>query len=361
MSKAPHLHRRRAVYYYRRKVPLDLVETFGRREVSRSLRTKERAEALRKVALEDVRWNEEFDAARRKLRAKRATSLTDAEARQLVIKWFWRDEQTGWGVNTSNRSREEILLEAGEDISHMADPDDPGTLAVVQREADVILAEAHVALDKGGDAYRSFVELLRRAMLERARRRRAGLVDDHAATYDPMFQEQRAGTPEPSSSEPNPVSFGEMVDRYMSDPARAHLTPKSVADYNAGFRMLKELVGEDKPARDVTREHCRDVLDVLMRLPPHARKRFAKHTLRQAADTAAEKGLATLSPKSVNGLMSALSTLMNWGVREGVLDRNVAERLRVSEPANSKRQARDPFSPDQLQTIFSAAPWLRPP
>ncbi len=307
-----------------------------------------------------MEWNEKFDAAHRKLRTKRATSLTDAEARQLVIKWLWCDEQIAWGIDTSNRSPDEILLEAGEDIGHLGDPEDPGTLAVVQEQADAILADAHVALNKRGDSYKSFSELLRRAMLERARRRRAGLVNDHSAAYDLLFEGVRAGTPEPSTSEPNPVTFGEMADLYMSDPSRAHLTPKSVADYKATFRMLKELVGEKKPARDVTRDSCRDVLNVLMRLPPHAKKRFRTLTLRQAADRAEEKGLATLSPKSVNGLMGSLSTLMNWGVREGLLDRNVAERLRVSEPASAKRQARDPFSLYQLTTIFSAAPYNDP-
>lgn len=73
----------------------------------------------------------------------------------------------------------------------------------------------------------------------------------------------------------------------------------------------------------------------------YARKRFPRLTLRQAADRAAEKGLATLSPKTINSLMGTLSTLMGWGVRDGLLDRNVAERIRVSEPANAKRQARE--------------------
>ena len=164
VAKTPHLHRRGAVYYFRRKVPLDLVAALGKREVSHSLRTKERVEALRLIALADVEWNEKFDAARRKLRTRRATSLTDAEARQLAVRWFWRDEQTSWGVDASNRSRDEILLEAGEDISCMADPEDPGTLAIVQEEVDAVLAEAHVALDKSSSAYWSFVELLRRAM-----------------------------------------------------------------------------------------------------------------------------------------------------------------------------------------------------
>ena len=67
MAKPPHLHRRKATYYFRRKVPLDLVETFGKkREVSFSLKTKERGEALRLLALADVEWNEKFDATRRK-------------------------------------------------------------------------------------------------------------------------------------------------------------------------------------------------------------------------------------------------------------------------------------------------------
>ena len=86
VAKASHLHRRGAVYYFRRKVPLDLVGALGKREVSHSLGTREHKEALRLLALADVKWNEEFDCARRKLRTKRATSLTDAEAHQLVVK-----------------------------------------------------------------------------------------------------------------------------------------------------------------------------------------------------------------------------------------------------------------------------------
>ena len=53
VAKAPRLHRRGPVYYFRRKVPLDLVEALRKREISFSLQTKERGEALRLLALAD--------------------------------------------------------------------------------------------------------------------------------------------------------------------------------------------------------------------------------------------------------------------------------------------------------------------
>ena len=164
-----------------------------------------------------------FDAARRKLRTKRATSLTDAQAHQLVIKWFWRDEQAGWRIGESILSREEVLLGAEEDVANMGNPDDPGTLAVVQKEANSVLAEAHVELDKGGGACASFVELLRRAMLESARRRRAGLLNDHAATYDILFEGARAGTPEPETPRASGVTLDELCTAYTDAPDRQHV------------------------------------------------------------------------------------------------------------------------------------------
>jgi hypothetical protein len=43
------LVRRGAVYYHRCKVPTDIVATYGRREVTYSLKTRDLSEAVRRV------------------------------------------------------------------------------------------------------------------------------------------------------------------------------------------------------------------------------------------------------------------------------------------------------------------------
>ena len=62
------LHRRGSVYYFRAMVPKDLRDHFGKQEIVYSLRTKDRAEAMRLVRRASVDLDEQFE----RLRAERA-------------------------------------------------------------------------------------------------------------------------------------------------------------------------------------------------------------------------------------------------------------------------------------------------
>ena len=70
------LYRRGAVYYHRAAVPQDIVETYGKREETFSLRTKDRSEALRRVRIAAVQVDEKFSEHRRELERNR---LVDAQ------------------------------------------------------------------------------------------------------------------------------------------------------------------------------------------------------------------------------------------------------------------------------------------
>ncbi|MGQ2989767.1 MAG: DUF6538 domain-containing protein [Brevundimonas sp.] len=61
------LRRRGARYYVIRRVPQDLVESYGRQAITKSLGTADYPEAKKRLALEWVRFNREFDEARRAL------------------------------------------------------------------------------------------------------------------------------------------------------------------------------------------------------------------------------------------------------------------------------------------------------
>lgn len=63
LSQTAHLVRRNGVYHYRRRVPDALVEAFGRKEVHRSLCTTSLAEAKKRRAVEDLKWETRFEAA----------------------------------------------------------------------------------------------------------------------------------------------------------------------------------------------------------------------------------------------------------------------------------------------------------
>ena len=66
------LFRRGAVYYHRCKVPTDIVETYGRREVTYSLKTTDLTEAVRRVKVAAVETMKKLDDHRRKVATEKA-------------------------------------------------------------------------------------------------------------------------------------------------------------------------------------------------------------------------------------------------------------------------------------------------
>lgn len=123
--------------------------------------------------------------------------------------------------------------------------------------------------------------------------------------------------------------------------------------YRTVFRALRELLGENKRAREVTREDCRRVREVLCSLPPNATKRLPGLTLEQAAVTAKERGWPALHHKTANNYLNYLSALFNWAVKEGHVERNNAVGLQVAAPQRQTK-SRLPFSTEQLNRIFNA-------
>ncbi|MCZ6862584.1 MAG: hypothetical protein O7I42_20320, partial [Alphaproteobacteria bacterium] len=72
VAKHPWLFERREKdgthrFYLRARVPKDLVELLGKREIKKSLRTSDRAEARRLIKIEAAGLQIKFDTARRKL------------------------------------------------------------------------------------------------------------------------------------------------------------------------------------------------------------------------------------------------------------------------------------------------------
>jgi len=149
------------------------------------------------------------------------------------------------------------------------------------------------------------------------------------------------------------MSFRDLFDLFIANPARAR-TRKTEMVYATLFDMASAVWGPEKPLRAIDREACRELLDLLRWLPSNPTKRFPKLSLVQAAQMAKASGLTnTLSPASVNGYLCKMRAILNFAVREELLDRNPARGLAVVDPVRS-RDKRLPFSTDQLRLIFNA-------
>jgi hypothetical protein len=57
-----HLLRRSGVYYYRRRVPLSLVEKIGKKVIQHSLETSSFKDAKKRRTMCDLQWDARFEA-----------------------------------------------------------------------------------------------------------------------------------------------------------------------------------------------------------------------------------------------------------------------------------------------------------
>ncbi len=62
VSSTYHLTQRNGVWYYRRRVPIQLIGTFGKKVIQFSLETSSLKEAKKRRAAEDLKWSIQFDA-----------------------------------------------------------------------------------------------------------------------------------------------------------------------------------------------------------------------------------------------------------------------------------------------------------
>ncbi|MGW8207281.1 MAG: DUF6538 domain-containing protein, partial [Hyphomicrobiaceae bacterium] len=84
VAKHPRLHRRGSVYYFRAKIPSDLLLQYApARERIASLRTSNAREAIERVRVESVKFDQEMAEARRRRDAKPKTSLSQVEIDRL--------------------------------------------------------------------------------------------------------------------------------------------------------------------------------------------------------------------------------------------------------------------------------------
>ena len=354
MAKHPRIFRRGEMWQFRVKVPPELIPVIGRRDIRYSLKTTDRREAISAERIESLRWDQRFEDARRQLEAggsngsgSAAAALSDIEIDRLAAIYLhdvMEEDEAARREGLDERSYRKmaesldvVTLGGGHALAR-------GDTTLVEFEVDDLLDRNGIRLDKGSEAYRklsfAIMKTNQRAM-EAKTERHAGKVVD---------------TPPPPpaiTAAVQGLTVAKLIEAYMAAPDRAGRSGKTQMSYTVIFRALKELLGENKPAREVTRQDCRDVRDVLMAMPPNATKRFPDMPIKDVAALATAKGLPVLSTTTVNSYLNNLAALFNWAIAEHYVDRSPALGLAPSRK-KGKKKTKGSFTVDQLNSIFAA-------
>jgi integrase len=376
VAKHPRLQRRRAGYFFRAKVPAQLVPFIGSKEIVRSLNTSDYSEAVSRCRMRDALTDNAFTLARLQLESSqgRALELTPEDAMRLALSWFQdqieRDAREDQFLLAGDKAtRLSTLANVEEDLAAFSDLREGAPIyAAASNAATRLLQEKQLlpptpetsaatsfmqrrglAPKPAGEGYDLLCQYIARGTIEGAKRSRDRLEGDFSEkSYDILFEGIRH---DPRSQR---ILLRELIDAYENAEERRSLTDKTHLATNAAFRIAREVLGEDTDIRALNRADFRRVQDLVKRLPSNAAKKFPNRTLAEIADLAAASGTPLMTAKTATAQLRHISTLFEFAVREFGLPHNHAKGLSISSegrPASVKRKS---FNVQQLNIMFSA-------
>lgn len=366
VAKYPGLMRRSARWYLRARVPVDLVSFLGRAEVWQSLKPGDHREAVRRYTSARAELQRWLDQQRRR---RDAGEKINGEAPRLVASWFHEHERRGAHLDfelvgdllhEAQAEAEQTMFDllngaSGEDVAAAVEqvliangwparPHVVGSISTRKTKVADAPAEHRAAL----------ADLARRALIEAARRRLDRLHGIPVRPVDPLFAGSLPVQPGANGEDrADGITLGELIKRFEDERGPA-VREKTRVDYRMLWRVLREVWHDHRPAREITRDACREVRDLFAALPSNADKRFPGKPLAKVAEHARRHNIAPMRVTTANKHIRRLSSFLGWAAREEYIPRNPAVGLAIAAPEDDPRDGRRPLTPEQIIKIFDA-------
>ena len=166
----------------------------------------------------------------------------------------------------------------------------------------------------------------------------------------------------PKASGKGVLIFKDSIETYLAEYKR-NWTDKHFSSQQAKLNHFLDFIGEGDrnkgeqvALQDVSSSDVRSYKELLQRTPSNASKRHPNKTVFEVAETADSDRNPRLSATSITKYIQCLSSFYTWAMKEldfegknPFLGRGVS-----STSATSKRAERNPFSRQQLKTLFSS-------
>ena len=386
-----YLKLRKRTYYLERRVPTHLVSAIGKTHIRESLKTADKREARRLLNLRAAEIERQFLAAERHSDEnaasprRRLDELSDGQIEMLVFEWSRHE---------ANIVRDSLLSDNEGRIGPSAADEFPAQQALDELRADLRLMEEgaerqgasalnHLAIlasrfagietstrregplnrtitevlaDPRGPKLRKFRELVRKAWCERLR---FEIALHEGARYRPEYSEVVIApqSADGSGRSLQGVTLGQLIERYKGSPKHVKRRKTLRYKYDFLFRLLSEIVGDDKRVSTINRADCRAVVDLLRQLPANAKKKYPTLTLQQIVDRVAtlpeEKKPPLLNGKTLSSHVYRMSTFFKYAETEEYIAKNPAKAFDLEDHKHS-RDDKSPFNAAQLMKIFTA-------
>ncbi len=361
MPGHPRLYRRGAKYYHRAAIPVDIKDTYPKSEETFSLKTSNYQDALKLVRKSSAEIDRKFESHRRSLAQCGQSPLPELSDKQIkligdayYVHLLEEDEETRL---TGFYDKDEPLpvpsfdehMEDGQSLDDETRQDyAKGKVNVFYRgEAEEILTWSNVnlRLDQESSSWKIVARALQAASIRAAKDIRSRNLGDVIETPKTVAVPQVANMPLLSVA----------VEDWASEKARTRWVAKTEREHRIWIGHFVDIVG-DKPLSEYAKEDGRRFKAMLMSLPANWNKHGALKTLsiEQAASKASELGMTPMSDRNVNKLIGFVSAFWAWV--HDKYDEEPTNPLRGMKLEIRKRPKddRDPFTDEELRTIFNA-------
>lgn len=315
MASQIHVFNRSGTYYFRRRVPKDLLSLYPSSQIIFSLKTKDRKEADRLARIESVRLDQEFQRRRSHLGTHSSGELSEEDIKHICELWIAsvleEDEESRMEGLTDReyRKRTESLniADAGGRYDFAK-----GRTELIEFEMEDFCESHGFKVVKGTLGYRKLAYAFLRADVEATQkvlaRHRGEIVE----------------TPQvpPLGSLHRGLTLSQVLDRWKLE---ANPKPKTIAEWELVISRFNTLHGV-LPIAKITKAHVVAFKDTRL--------------------------LAGSASATVTKQLGALSSLLQYSVGNDLITTNVASGVRVARNKVEKK-ARLPYEIDDLNRIFS--------
>lgn len=357
MKRDQYLTRRKGTtnWQYKRRWPKDVAESKGEQFLQRSLGTSDIEVARRSKVSLDAEFFSEVGRVRRT--QEETTPQTPTEAELIVLTHQWFAEQSGdkglFGKKPERRMEKthhaDVVAQTSEHVTALRQHLGQGHYDSVRPLARTLMKRAGFSPDLSDDVFDRFCHGLLRVQIELYAMTLAELTGDMSYSPTDDFVQQGLRFKDPSHK-----TLDNLIELYEKD-RDGRGSPSLNRNYKALYRTLREVLGGDVTLRSIGREDMVRVRDILRDLPLNAqtRKETKGKSALEVVRIAETLGLPKRSVTRVNLELGYLSSLFNYAVRSGYVDRVFTEGLKLNDPIPKRFKGR-PFGDDELKSIFSA-------
>ena len=319
MANASNLTLRGGIYYFRARVPVDLVKTYGRKMVSISLETTNLSEANGRARRKRSELDDEFDALGRKAQLQPAyvgtlLHLTDAEIERICLRYqaveLRADEDERINGKDSHMAGLEGDIEEA-NLPTLRKEYASGRLDNVYPDLQLFLKSIELRVPTGTPTYERLARRFQTAQIELRQavmQRRRGEVVDMPPTVDGAF------------------SFADVFDRWKL--AKTDRPLKTIRAFEQAFELFQDRC----VAADATMVNYHDAVSFKDRLVNDG----------------------GMSRRNIAKLLTFLRAAFEVSRKDRKLASNPFDGIEVElNEAETQRKKRLPFTVADLNAIFS--------